>query len=134
MISSWILRTFALARPSATNLKLYESYALPILLCASAAWDPNRKGHVAKLRKVDTRFIRRVEYRCILPKLSLEIVDVMDRLNKIDVQLFRKLIRTEVSFDEVFVLRHATIRSGFVLSTHTVPKTVTLEQHYIHGD
>ena len=78
-------------------------------------------------------FLRRTEYRCKLPRHALEMVDVIDRLYKIDMKMFRKIIEEKTSFDELSVLRHSHTRNGFIVSAHSVPETVPLEEHFAWG-
>ena len=119
------MRSFALGGPSA-YLKLFEAYVLPIVMYASPVWNPTRKGDIKKLQKLVRRFLRTVEYRYRFPRSELETVHIVDRLRKIDMRVFRGLIRNEPVFDEFFTLRYSRTRSGFSLNAHSAPRSVGL--------
>ena len=118
VIVSWILRAFCLRSPSA-YMKLFESHVVPILLYASPIWHPSGKGDIEKLRKLQRRFLARVEFRCGLAPRSLDMVDIVDRYEKADIRALRRMIRSDATFDEFFVLRSTSSRHGFALAPHS---------------
>ena len=118
IIVSWILRAFCVGSPSA-YMKLFESHDIPILVFASPIWHSSSRGYIDKLRKLHRRFLERVEFRCGLAPRSLDTVDMVDRLEKADIRAIRRMIRSDVTFDEFFVLRSTSSRREVSLAPHT---------------
>ena len=129
MVVSWILRAFVLSSPTA-YLKLFESHVVPIFLYASAVWNPSRRGDIEKLRRVQARFLRRVEFRCKLERGSLVTVDVVDRLGKADMRVLRSVIRREDFFNELFSLQATGSRRGFILRPLSNSRTKKMDQQF----
>ena len=129
MIISRILRSFAVSGPS-VYLKLHESHVIPILLYASAVWNPTALGAVAKIRKLQRRFLSRVEFRCLLEPNSLEMVDIVDRLDKADMRALRSLVAREEWLDQFFVLHATTSRRRPSIASLSRPRTVKLQQQF----
>ena len=122
LVSSWIMGAFTLRSPSA-YLRLFEAHVIPIMTYASQVWHPSQLGQVEDLRRVQKRFLRRVEHRCGLQRHELVITDIVDRLGKNDIVHFRKMIKDEKVFNEFFQLTTTSSRRGFVLSAHSRAKT-----------
>lgn len=129
LISSWILRSFALRSPSA-YLQLFNSHVVPILTYASPVWNPSQVGRIEDLRRVQERFLRKVEARCGLQRHEIETMDIGDRLKKIDIVYFRKMIRNENVFEQFFDLNATSSRRGFVLSARTRAKTKIVHDQF----
>ena len=69
MMTNWIFRSISINKPS-VYLKLYTSHVLPIGLYASPVWFPHRTTDMELLKRVQRRFLRRVETRCRLERNS----------------------------------------------------------------
>ena len=122
LICSWILRAFVLSSPSA-YLKMYETHVVSLWMYASVVWNPIKCGDLELLQKLQNRFLRRVEFRCKLPRHCLELPTVADRMTKADMKQLRKIIRDEERFDDLFDIRYTTSRAGFVIKPKTQAKT-----------
>ena len=129
LISSWILRAFSVRDPG-VYLRLYESYALPLIVYCCHIWSSCLQRDMLVLEKMQRRFLKRVEWRCNLPRNSLEFMSVCDRVRDHDARYLRRLIKSETLFDELFKLRATDTRRGFVLETTFLPRTVLIERMF----
>ena len=125
MISSWILRAFSLVDVS-VYLDLYATYVVPHLEYCSVIWNPRLKKDRALLERMQNRFLRRVEFRCRLPRGSVQLLTISERFDQVDMTYLRRLIRDEPRFDQLFDLCASRSRSGFVLRAKALSRSATV--------
>lgn len=119
---NWLTRVFTIHSP-APYLKLYCSLVVPVLTYASPVWQPGRKGDQVRLQRVQNRFLRRVEYRCGLPRRSLSLPDIHDLHRAADLKFLRDLTKDEESLLELFDLTATNSRAGAVLKPKAIART-----------
>ena len=129
LIGAWILRAFAVKDPS-VYLNLYRTYVVPHLEYCSIIWCPRFVKDRALLERMQNRFLRRVEIKCNLPRKTLELLTVSERMEQADVSYLRRLIRNESRFDELLDLALSNSRRGFVLRARELPKSARIAHIY----
>lgn len=122
MMCNWILRAFCV-RNMDVYMKLYSSHVLPLLMYACQVWSPGRAGDFVLLERMQRRFLRRVEFRCNLPRHSIEIVSVEERFRTLDMRMFNRIMENEEFFDMMFDLSASRSRRGFILKPKVVART-----------
>lgn len=89
--SNWILRALILREPE-TYIRLFDTYVLSKMLYAAPVWRPQHKKDIKLLQTVCNRFRSRVAFRCHVPKYSVPLVDINDRLDLCDTRLLDKIV------------------------------------------
>ena len=88
---------------------------VPVVMYGSQVRRPNMKMDLQKLQKAQDRFLRRVEFRCPRDRGSLFLPLLVDRLDEADMQYLVGLIKNEGRLLNLFDLRRAASRAGFVI-------------------
>ena len=129
LLCNWIMRTFVVKLPE-VYVKMYKSHVMPVITYGCIIWNPVKMKDIKSLERIQSKFIRRVEARCNLDKGSVLLPNIMDVLRAYDVKYFRKLVKRETMFDELFELRTTSTRRRFVISAKETACTSTVNHLY----
>ena len=122
LICCWVLRSLASKSPS-SYIKLYEAHVIPLFMYACVIWNPSRVGDLLLLEKMQRRFSRRVERRCGLDRHAIDLLSVNERMRTADIKQFKRILRDESMFDDLFDLVHTRSRMGFVIKPKATAHT-----------
>ena len=117
-------------RDASVYLKLYKTYVMPHVEYCCIIWNPLYAKDRALVEIMQERFLRRVEFRCNLPRRSLELLSVAERMELMDVSYLRRVIRNESRFDELFDLSASNSQRGFVWRAKELSKSTKISHMY----
>lgn len=121
-LCNMILRTFIIQNP-AFYIKLYNTIVVPKWTYCAQVWSPFYLRDVGLLQRVQNRFLKRVAFRCNVPRNALSLPSVQEVQQTNDLRVLKKLI-TNNMFTYYFDVRQNNLRSG--ASIHP-PEVATLD-------
>lgn len=118
--ANWILRSFILPSPQ-MYLKLFNIYVLPIITYASSVWKPSLQKDTKIISAMQRRFIRRVAFKCGVPKDSIEYENILEILNENDQKQLNALRKHGTTFHKLFNITTTNTRRGEIISPKSIP-------------
>ena len=91
---NFILRAFV-SKNASVYTKLYNSLVLPVICYGSVVWSPGLKKDSDRLQRVQDRFLKRVEWRCNIPRCSLKLPLISEIFVKNDEKMMNIIVRDQ---------------------------------------
>lgn len=107
-------------------LLLFNTLVVPTLTYCCVIWRPSSQNLVNKLDKMQRRFLRRVEYRCKIPKYTLALPSVNERFDSIDLRTLHKIVDSN-QLDKYFRVVSSSTRRGTTIACQTLAKSKVVD-------
>ena len=113
-----ICRTFIIIEPT-FYIRLYQALVVPKLSYCAHVWRPYLKKDTNLLQAVQNRFVKRIAWKCNVPRESIELEDVELVQARSDLQMLPWLTQNE-KLQNFFNIYRNELRSTVSLRTHEI--------------
>lgn len=128
-VSNTIFRCFIVKRPE-FYLRLYNALIVPKLLYCCQVWRPYLKRDLSALDSVQSRFIRRVAFRCGIERESLTLPSLKSLFDKADLNMYNTL-KSLPSFVNMFDVKMNNLRSATNVRAHHIAKSDKINNMFV---
>ena len=121
IIVNMIFRCFIVNNPL-VYVNMYKSIVLSRIMYCSPVWEPHHKKYIAMLEGVQSKFLKRLRWRCNLSGANIKLPSITDLFYKQNIATLKQLKNAGL-IANFFNVRHNRLRSGCTITPKEVART-----------
>ena len=92
-------------------------------------WRPYLRKHIQAIERLQNRFVRRVSFRCQVPREAIVLKPISEIFDAADLRMFSNICERNVT-DDYLSIRMNGLRSGETISSLEIAATERINQQF----